>query len=311
MAMDPLIRDLQTKGFRIGGHETRALAFVDEIVMLVDSIDGAHDHVDQVRCYMNKLGMSLNPRKSPSFLITAMRKTRIYRDPGSSTGETNVPGARPSSALEYLGVNYTLSEGLESGSLIDKLIQAVNRARGLALKPLQRANILLERIIPKFRYGIIPGGPSLTSLHAADKCVRMAVKDILHLHHSTTDHVLYATKKDGGMGIPRLVHPVRLASLRSGLAVSEWGRFCSSSGDGGRPGRPLQKVANSLRLNWPVTPKDVLRASNNFKSQGSKEWEKLVYRVMESRTTEMTLLGIVGSMIRRCCPAADTQMLSG
>jgi hypothetical protein len=60
MVVDPVIRDLQTKGFRNGGHEIRALAFADDIVWLADSIDGAQDHVDQVGCYMNKLGMTLN-----------------------------------------------------------------------------------------------------------------------------------------------------------------------------------------------------------------------------------------------------------
>jgi hypothetical protein len=39
------------------------------------------------------------------------------------------PGARSYSLLKYLGVNYKLSEGLESGALIDKLVKAVNRAR--------------------------------------------------------------------------------------------------------------------------------------------------------------------------------------
>jgi hypothetical protein len=73
--MDPLIRDLQRKGFRIGGHEIGALAFADDIVLLADSIEGAQDHVDQVGRYMNKLGMSLNPRKSSLFLITSMRNT--------------------------------------------------------------------------------------------------------------------------------------------------------------------------------------------------------------------------------------------
>jgi hypothetical protein len=276
MVMDPLIRDLQRKGFRIGGHEIGALAFADDIVLLADSIDGAQDHVDQVGRYMNKLGMTLNPRKSSSFLITAMRKTWICRDPGLSIGETKVPGARPSSALKYLGVNYTLSEGLESGALIDKLMQAVNRARGLALKPLQKVNLILERIIPKFLYGIILGGPSLTRLHAADKCVRMAVKEILHLHPSTTDHVLYARKKDGGMGIPRLAHLVRLASLRSGLALLASGDVAvQAAGMAGDLEGRCKKVANDLRLNWPVTLREVVRASNKFKSQESKDWERL------------------------------------
>jgi hypothetical protein len=52
----------------------------------------------------------------------------------------------------------------------------------------------------------------------ADQQVRAVIKDILHLHPSTTDHVLYDRKRDGGMGIPRLAQLVHLASLRSGLA---------------------------------------------------------------------------------------------
>jgi hypothetical protein len=147
MVMDPLIRDLQRKGFRIGGHEIGALAFADDIVLSADSIERVQDHADQVGRYMNKLGMALNPRKSSSFLITSMRNTWIVRDPGLSIGETMVPGSKHSSVLKYLAVNYTLSEGLQSGALIDKLVKAVNIARGLALKPLQNVNLIVERII--------------------------------------------------------------------------------------------------------------------------------------------------------------------
>jgi hypothetical protein len=103
----------------------------------------------------------------------------------------------------------------------------------------------------------------------------MAVKEILHLHHSTTDHVLYARKKDGGMGIPRLAHLVRLASLGSGLALLASADVgVQTAGMAGELEGRCKKVANSLRL--PVTLKDVVRARNNFKSQGSKEWEKLL-----------------------------------
>jgi hypothetical protein len=82
---------------------------------------------------MNKLGLNFNSRKSSSFLIQSMRKTWIIKDPGLSIGETMVHGSRPSSVLRYLGINNTLSEGLEGGALIDKLLKAVNRARGLPL----------------------------------------------------------------------------------------------------------------------------------------------------------------------------------
>jgi hypothetical protein len=41
----------------------------------------------------------------------------------------------------------------------------------------------------------------------------------MYLHPSTTDHVLYARKRDGRMGIPRLAQLVHLAMLRSELAL--------------------------------------------------------------------------------------------
>jgi hypothetical protein len=279
MVMDPLIRDLQRKGFRIGGREIGALAFADDIVVLADSIEGAQANVDQVGRYMNKLGMTLNPQKSSSFLITSQRNTWIVRDPGLSVGETMVPGARPSSELKYLGINYTLSKGLESGTLIDKLVRAVSRARGLALKPLQKVNLIVERIIPKFLYGLILSSPKVTRLQVADQQVRSVIKDILHLHPSTTDHVLYARKRDGGMGIPRLAKLVHIASLRSGLALLASGDVAvqAASLAGGLEDR-CKKVAKSLRLTWPVTPKDLVRASHLNKIQESKDWENLAYQ---------------------------------
>jgi hypothetical protein len=277
MVLDPLIRDLQRKGFRIGGHEVGALAFADDIVTLADSTEGAQDHVDQVGRYMNKLGMTLNPLKSSSFLITSKRNTWIVRDPGLSIGETMVPGARPSSVLKYLGVNYTLSKGLEGGALIDKLVQAASRVRSLALKPLQKVKLIVERIIPKFMYGLILSNPKVTRLQMADQMVRSVIKDILHLHPSTTDHVLYTRKRDGGMGIPRLAKLVHLASLRSGLALLASGDVAvQAAGKSGGLEDRCKKVANALRLNWPVTSKELVRASLLYKSQESKDWETLV-----------------------------------
>jgi hypothetical protein len=276
MVMDPLIRDLQRKGFRLGGHEIGALAFADDIVVMADSVDGAQEHVDQVGRYMHKLGMTLNPRKSSSFLIQAMRKTWVVRDAGLSIGETMVPGARPSSVLKYLGINYTLSQGLEGGALIDKLVKAVNRARGLPLKPMQRVNLIIERIIPKYMYGLVLCVPKVTRLHMADQEIRAAIKDILHLHPSTTDSLFYARKRDGGMGIPRLAKLVHFASLRSGLTLLASGDVAvqAASMTGGLEDR-CRKIAHAVRLNWPVTPKDLVRASRKNTTRESKNWEKL------------------------------------
>jgi hypothetical protein len=92
-----------------------------------------------------------------------------------------VPGARPSSVLKYLGIHYTLSEGLESGTIIDKLINAVNRARGLPLKPLQKVTLLVELISPKYLYGLILCNAKVTALQMANQKIREAIRDSLHL----------------------------------------------------------------------------------------------------------------------------------
>jgi hypothetical protein len=195
-----------------------------------------------------------------------------------------VPGARPSSVLKYLGVNYTPSECLESGALIAKLVKAVNRAKGLALKPLQKVKLTVERIIPKFLHGLILGSPKETRRQMADQQDRTVIKDILRLHPSTTDHVLYARKRDGGMGIPRLAQLVHLASLRSGLALLASGDVAvqAASMAGGLEDS-LRNVAKSMRLNWPVTPKDLVRASLLNKSQESKDRESGIPRSRSQR----------------------------
>jgi hypothetical protein len=73
MVMVPVIRDLQRKGFRVGGHEIGAFSFADDIVLLADSIDGAQDPVDQFGCYMNKVGMTIHEYRPPSSSLRSGR----------------------------------------------------------------------------------------------------------------------------------------------------------------------------------------------------------------------------------------------
>jgi hypothetical protein len=92
----------------------------------------------------------------------------------------------------------------------------------------------------------------------ADHQVRSVNKIILHLHPSTTDQVLCARKRDGGVGISRLAKLIHSASLRSGLALLASGdeavqAVCMAAGLEDR----CKKVAKSMRLNWSVMPKDL------------------------------------------------------
>jgi hypothetical protein len=76
---------------------------------------------------------------------------------------------------------------------------------------------------------LILSSPKVTRLQMADQQVRAVIKDILHLHPSTTDHVPYARKRDGVMGIP--IGPAcPLGQSQVGVSsAGEWGRCCSGS----------------------------------------------------------------------------------
>ena len=70
--------------------------------------------------------MKLNPLKCKSFCIGPTSKSWVVRDPGLSVDGVLVSGAKPFTALRYLGVNYTLSKGLRDDTQYDRLHEAVS-----------------------------------------------------------------------------------------------------------------------------------------------------------------------------------------
>ena len=276
LVLDPLVRALQQEGFPLRGQKIGALFFADDLIVLAGSSKEAQAQLDLVTQFIRTWGMNLNPHKSSAFQLGSSGKTWIARDPGLSVDGVSIPGANPSTVLRYLGVDYTLSKGLREDTQCDRLLKAVNRVGELALKPMQKVTLIFERIVPKFLYGMILCSTALTQLRRVDNVVRMIVKTFLHLHPSTTDHVLYSRKRDGGMGLPRLADAVRTATLRSGMTLlaSEDVTVRALAVTGDLEDR-CRKTANSLRLNWPVTSRQVDRARRRLKAEESVKWEKL------------------------------------
>jgi hypothetical protein len=113
-----------------------------------------------------------------------------------------------------------------------------------------------------------------------DQQVRAVMKYILHLHPRTTDHVLYARKGMVVWGFP-------VWQSLSIWSASDRGWICWRVGTlliGQRVRRAVSRIAarksqKFMRLNWPVTPKDLVRASQLNKYQESKYWEILASQV--------------------------------
>lgn len=272
LVMDPLIRNLQG-GLVLNGQQVGALAFADDLVVVADTTVGAQTLLDRTHEYLAGLGMKLNPSKSRSFLVEAGRKTWVVRDAKLSLGGETVPGADPSTPLRYLGLSYTLAKGLNDKSQCEKLVQAVERVKSLALKPLQKVRLIITYIYPKFTYGMVLNDISKKVLGETDRKIRQDLKEILHLHPSTTDHVLYSRMRDGGLGIPRLQTHVAFSSLKAGMTLSKSvDPVMRASLDGGRLEMRLRKLANGLRLNFPLTPNALVRARNQMKEKEAEDW---------------------------------------
>ena len=108
------------------------------------------------------------------------------------------------------------------------------------------------------------------------KELRMVVREVLHLHPTTTNHLFYAKTKDGGLGLPQIGNSMRLAGLRAGIRMSE-------SAD------PVQqevmretsmewhmsKLASSFHLAWPLRETDLRRLKRILVRQNQTDWGNL------------------------------------
>jgi hypothetical protein len=82
------------------------------------------------------------------------------------------------------------------------------KARKLSLKPGQKIDLLTNYILPIYNLMLNP--PCDGVLKNLDDALRQEIKGILHLVSSTATGFFYAPKANGGLGVPRLEHIVKL-----------------------------------------------------------------------------------------------------
>jgi hypothetical protein len=94
--------------------------------------------------------------------------------------------------------------GLQHTEITTALPGTLQRLRSAALKPHQKLFLLSTNIIPHFLHFTALTLPLLTTIRAADALIRSHIKDFLHLPACTPNGLLYSSKRDGGLGIPKL-----------------------------------------------------------------------------------------------------------
>lgn len=279
LCIDKLIGDIETStnGLAISADKSISiLAFADDLVLLSSDVSEAQQQLRMVSNCLDSLGMSLSVNKCGSFMIKTMRDSWYVKTPEINIGRDRVPKIDPEEMFSYLGAKFGPWRGLHKGLIVPDIIGTIKRIRTLALKPYQKADLFLSYVLPHFIYNLVISPPSDSTLKLLDSEIRQEIKEILHLMPSTAMGFFYTPKNSGGLGIPRLEHVVKLATLKNGI------KMLSSEDDAIREvmlheneERKLRAIANSLRINWPATLMDIESAKKRLKAEEAKSWSEL------------------------------------
>ena len=146
-----------------------------------------------------------------------------------------------------------MSEGEGIPCARQEIKDSLKRVKCLSLKTPQKLNLISQYLVPHYLFRIVHGVAPITEIRGMDDALGVGVKNILHLPMSTVNGMIYARKRDGGIGFPRLETIAAASSLKSEL------RFLNSSdlaitalaSDNGVEPR-LRTLARSIRLEWPL-----------------------------------------------------------
>ena len=117
--------------------------------------------------------------------------------------------------------------------------------------------------------------PSDTVLKFLDSEVRQEIKIILHLMPSTATGFFYAPKVCGGQGLPRFEHIVKLGTLKSAIKMTNSIDPAVACLIIDECNKWLKTMANTLRINWSASLKDIEKARKRLRNAHINQWAEL------------------------------------
>nr|CAI5864990.1 unnamed protein product [Callosobruchus analis] len=278
--VDPLLTYLdprENKGIALGGRKVSVLAFADDLILLSDTVEDAERDIKLVAEYFSALGMTLSIAKCSAFNIKPLHKTWAVANPYLNIDGQEVGYVEPDEALRYLGVSFTPWKGGVSDKYTVKgFVSAANRVAGLSLKPEQKLKLLFEYVYPRYRYGMVLNPPSKTALVEADQQIRNVVRKFFHLPESTTSHLIYTRKREGGLGVPRMEVDIQLAVIKSVVKMrTSKDEVVKNIGRASVRAAEAEKAAKLLRVTMPSSVKEVDKLKQAAISKEFQLWKAL------------------------------------
>lgn len=279
LVIEPLLLKLEQKsGFKINNNNCLAcLAFADDLILLANNIEEANTQLEILINFLNEINMNISIDKCATFQIITSKDSWYIADPQLCVNNQKIKYLGPDTPITYLGMKISPWEGVITNHSIRGLQACIGRIKKLALKPHQKVELLAKYIVPHYLYGLILGNPSTTQIKQLDQGLKVAVKEYLHLPQSTANGLIYAGKKDGGLGFPKLEIVVTSAALKACVNYfSSTDKVIKELAHASQLEKRARKLASIANVSWPnVSLKEIDIFKSNAKRVEADKWAAL------------------------------------
>jgi hypothetical protein len=278
--MDPLLMQLEEmKGNEICENKyISTLAFADDLILLANTNEKSQSLLSYTEDYLSSLGMRIAAIKSTSFQIKPTKESWyiIETHLQLNSGET-IPASEANNTLCYLGGNISPWYGIRHNDVKDQLQSTLERCRSVYLKPHQKLSLINTYIIPHYINRLVMDISPISTIRNMDQIIRNNIKSILHLPVSTPDGLIYCSKRDGGLGTPKLETLIPCAALKQGLTLLNTidpiihELFKSTNLE-----KRLLNMARTLKIAWPIVNfRQIDLYKKRQKEEDVKRWSRL------------------------------------
>uniref|UniRef100_A0AAR2L5M9 Reverse transcriptase domain-containing protein n=1 Tax=Pygocentrus nattereri TaxID=42514 RepID=A0AAR2L5M9_PYGNA len=218
LALDPLIRTLNElgKGYHLSGRMLVTLAFADDLALVSDTWNGMKVNLQILDAFCELTGLRVQPSKCYGFLRKPIAGDSFTLNDCQAwtVGGSPLNMIGPDESERYLGIRVNPMKGVTTPELQKQYEDWVRRIGRAPLRAYQKLDILRGYTIPRLIYQADHGELGVLALRALDGTTRKAVKKWLHLPLCTTDGLLFAGLKDGGLGLQKLERMVPSIQVR-------------------------------------------------------------------------------------------------
>ncbi|CAK9834516.1 Retrovirus-related Pol polyprotein from type-1 retrotransposable element R2 (Fragment) [Anthophora retusa] len=202
LVMDEVLARIPASiGYLFNAVRINALAFADDLVLIVASVDGLQELLDCVITELARHGLVPAPSKCRSLSVIPSgrdKKSKLITDILFDIAGTPIPQTGFSDTWKHLGVVFNYRGVLKTAIDINNYLDKITKA---PLKPQQRLQILRVFLLPRFQYPLVLGRVTYGTLRCIDKCVRKYLRKWLSLPKDVPKSFFHTSIKEGGLGM--------------------------------------------------------------------------------------------------------------